>query len=75
MLTYRHESPGHPCRELRRVSPDIKITTDQIRTSLTSEVLKREVVEGEKAEEARKVVAKAANKALRVVASKDGAVE
>jgi hypothetical protein len=62
-------------RELRRVSPDIKITTDQIKTSLTNEVLKREVVEGEKAEEARKVVAKAASKALRVVASKDGGGE
>lgn len=71
---------SEPCletirRELRRVSPDIKITTDQIRDSLASEVLKRDVVEGEKAEEARKVVAKAANKVLRVVASKDGAVE
>jgi hypothetical protein len=60
-------------RELRRVSPDIKITADQIKTSLTNEVLKREVVEGEKAEEARKVVAKAATKALRVVGSKDAA--
>jgi hypothetical protein len=52
-------------RELRRISPDIKITTDQIKTALTNEVLKREVVEGEKAEEARKTVAKAANTALR----------
>ena len=58
-------------RELRRVSPDIKITTDQIKTTLTNEVLKREVVEGEKAEEARKVITKAANKPLRVVASKE----
>lgn len=58
-------------RELRRVSPDIKITTDQIKTSLTNEVLKREVVEGEKAEEARKVIAKAANKPLRATASKE----
>lgn len=52
-------------RELRRISPDIKITTDQIKTALTNEVLKREVVEGEKAEEARKTVAKDANTALR----------
>ncbi|MBL7980853.1 MAG: type I restriction enzyme HsdR N-terminal domain-containing protein [Flavobacteriales bacterium] len=58
-------------RELRRVSPDIKITTEQIKTSLTNEVLKREVVEGEKAEEARKVIAKAANKPLRSTASKE----
>lgn len=52
-------------RELRRISPDIKITTEQIKTALTNEVLKREVVEGDKAEEAKKTVAKAANKALR----------
>jgi hypothetical protein len=69
---------SEPCletirRELRRISPDIKITTDQIRTSLTSEVLKREVVEGEKAVEASKVVAKAAKTALRAAPSKDTA--
>jgi hypothetical protein len=65
-------------RELRRVSPDIRITTDQIKTTLTNEVLKREVVEGEKADEARRVVAKAASKPLRVVAPKEvakGAVQ
>lgn len=52
-------------RELRRISPDIKITTEQIKDVLVNEVLKREVVEGEKAEEARKVLGRAANKALR----------
>lgn len=61
---------SEPCldvirRELRRISPDIKITTDQIGAALTNEVLKREVVEGEKAEEARKTVTKAAKNALR----------
>lgn len=65
---------SEPCldvirRELRRISPDIKITADQIRAALTNEVLKREVVEGEQAEEAKKTVAKAANKALRTRAS------
>ena len=58
-------------RELRRISPDIKITTDQIQSVLVNEVLKREVVEGEKADEARKVVNRAANKALRVITVKD----
>lgn len=52
-------------RELRRVTPDIKITTDQIKAVLMNEVLKREVVEGEKADEAKKKVSKAANNALR----------
>jgi Type I restriction enzyme R protein N terminus (HSDR_N) len=60
-------------RELRRVSPDVKIDTDQIRSVLVAEVIKREVLEGEKAEEARKKVARAANKALRASSSKDAA--
>lgn len=58
-------------RELRRISPDIKITTDQIQAVLLNEVLKREVVEGEKADEARKVVNRASGKALRTVSSKE----
>lgn len=57
-------------RELRRVSPDVKIDTDQISAVLTTEVIKREVLEGEKAEEARKKIARAAAKALRTIAVK-----
>lgn len=52
-------------RELRRVSPDVRIEHEQIRHVLSSEVLKREVMEGEKAEEARKKILRAATKALR----------
>lgn len=52
-------------RELRRVSPDVKIDVEQIRQVLTSEVLKREVLEGEKAEEARKKIARSSGKSLR----------
>lgn len=47
-------------RELKRLNPEVKVRTDQIATVLMHEVLKREVVEGEKAEEARKKVAKMA---------------
>lgn len=57
-------------RELRRVSPDVKIEIEQIRNVLASEVIKREVMEGGKAEEARKKIAKAASKALRAIAKK-----
>ena len=57
-------------RELRRVSPDVKIESEQIRNVLAAEVIKREVMEGDKAEEARKKIAKAASKALRVTAAK-----
>jgi hypothetical protein len=52
-------------RELRRMAPDIRIDTDEIRASLKNEVLKREVVEGDQADAARKKVSRAAGKALR----------
>ena len=52
-------------RELRRVSPDVKVDCDEVRAVLLNEVLKREVLEGEKALAAKKIVARAANKALR----------
>ena len=52
-------------RELRRVSPEVKIETAQVKTVLSTEVLKREVIDGEKFDEARKKIARAANKALR----------
>jgi predicted type IV restriction endonuclease len=52
-------------REIRRLSPDIKIDSDQIKSVLEQEVLKREVVEGEKAEEARKKISRSYSKVLR----------
>ncbi|MDQ3134086.1 MAG: restriction endonuclease subunit R [Acidobacteriota bacterium] len=57
-------------RELRRFSPDVKINTEQIKSVLVQEVLKREVVEGEKADEARKKLNKAASRLLRTKSSK-----
>jgi predicted type IV restriction endonuclease len=52
-------------RELKRLSPDVRISVEQISETLCHEVIKREALEGEKAEEAKKLVAKAASKALR----------
>jgi predicted type IV restriction endonuclease len=52
-------------RELHRVSPDVRIEIDDIKAVIEKEVIKREVLEGDKAEQARKKVAKAANVALR----------
>lgn len=52
-------------RELRRMSPDVKIDTEQIKDVLVQEILKRDVVEGEKAEEARRKIARAASRSLR----------
>jgi hypothetical protein len=53
-------------REIRRMSPDVRIDAEDIRNVLIAEVVKREVLEGEKADTARKQVAKAASKPLRV---------
>jgi hypothetical protein len=62
-------------RELRRVSPDVKIETDQIREVLVNEVLKREVLEGDQAAEAKRRISKAAAKALRQKNSKADSTE
>ena len=59
-------------RELRRVSPDVRIDIGQIKSVLTAEVIKREVIEGEKADEARRKIVKAASKALRAAAARVG---
>lgn len=52
-------------RELRRVSPDVKIDSQEIKDVLVNEVIKREVLEGDKAAEATRKVSKAASKPLR----------
>jgi predicted type IV restriction endonuclease len=52
-------------RELKRMSPDVRIEIEEIERVLSDEVIKREVLEGEKAVDARKRLAKAAAKALR----------
>lgn len=46
-------------RELKKVSPGVKIGNDEIRDLLEREVLKREVTEGDKAAEACKKIGKA----------------
>jgi predicted type IV restriction endonuclease len=57
-------------RELRRVTPEVRIENEQIQNVLVAEVIKREVLEGEKAEEARKKIARAANKSLKAKSTK-----
>ena len=57
-------------RELRRISPDVRIDTEHIKSVLVNDVLKREVVEGEKAEEARKKINRVAGKLLRAKSAK-----
>jgi predicted type IV restriction endonuclease len=62
-------------RELRRVSPDVRIETEQIKDVLSSEVLKREVIDGDKALEAQKKIARAASKLLRKRAKEENSSE
>jgi predicted type IV restriction endonuclease len=52
-------------RELRRMSPDVRVELAEIRIALEQDVLKREVIEGEQAERARKKLQRAANRMLR----------
>ena len=64
-------------RELRRLSPDVKVEVEQIRSVMTHEVLKREVLEGEKATEANRRVNRMVTKMQRAsaVASSGTSVE
>ena len=52
-------------RELRRVSPDVRIDIEQIKSVLSNEVIKREVMEGDKADDARKKISRAVAKTIR----------
>ncbi|MDO9530404.1 MAG: hypothetical protein Q7J27_14770 [Syntrophales bacterium] len=54
-------------RELRRITPGIKIERDEIQDIIKNEILKREIVDGKPAEEAKTSVKKASAKALRKV--------
>lgn len=59
-------------RELRRLSPDVRVEVDEIKAVLTAEVLKRDVTEGEQADNARKKIARSVATALRTRRTKDG---
>jgi predicted type IV restriction endonuclease len=58
-------------RELKRVSRDVKIEIEEIKNVLSAEVIKREVIDGEQAETARKKINRVANKALKKKATAD----
>lgn len=62
-------------RELRRVSPDVRIDSVQIKEVLVNEVIKREVLEGEKADDARKKIARSSKNALRAAPTKSNATK
>ncbi|MEE9555206.1 MAG: type I restriction enzyme HsdR N-terminal domain-containing protein [candidate division Zixibacteria bacterium] len=58
-------------RELRRITPDTKVTKDEIKKILNGEVLKRDVIEGEEAKKAMSRIRKATGKLLRKVAKQN----
>jgi predicted type IV restriction endonuclease len=53
-------------KTIKKITPDIKVNNDEIQSLIELEVLKREVLEGEKAEEAKKKI----NKSLKSIATK-----
>lgn len=52
-------------RELRRLSPKVRVEDDQVRAVLENDVIKRDAIEGEKAVAAKRQVSRAASKSLR----------
>ena len=52
-------------REVRRVSPDARIEVEQLEAALQNEVIKRDVLEGDRAQAAKKLIDRAARRALR----------
>lgn len=62
-------------RELRRLSPNVKIEAEEIKGVLLQDVLKREVLDGDKAELARKQANRALNRPLRSKSKKDDGCE
>jgi predicted type IV restriction endonuclease len=59
-------------KELKSLYPDIKVTNDEIKTVLIKEVIKRELLEGEESEEAKKKIARANRKKEKVKVDKKG---
>jgi predicted type IV restriction endonuclease len=59
-------------RELKRISPDVRISVEELKDALAHEVIKRDAIEGEKATEAARLVSRAASKALRQRKAKGG---
>lgn len=61
-------SVGIVRRELRRLAPGLKVTDDQVAEVLRNEVIKRDALEGERAESAQAMVKRAQRRRLRAAA-------
>lgn len=60
-------------RELRRISPDVRIEIEELARVLSDEVLKRDVLEGDRAADAKRKISKVATKLLRAKVERDDA--
>lgn len=58
-------------RDLRRLFPDLKVSAEQIQELLWNEVLKREVIEGDKAKEAQTRIKRATNRLAKAAAKEE----
>lgn len=54
-------------REMKRLFPDLKVDQEQIAEMLTNEILKREVIEGDKAKDTQAKIRKVTNKLSKVI--------
>lgn len=61
-------------KELKRLFPDVAVDADKISDILANEVLKREVIEGDKAKEAQQRIRRAGNKLAKVSGNSSEAV-
>jgi hypothetical protein len=52
-------------RELRRITPEVRVDTEEIEKLLREEVVKRDVIDGEYAEQTKKMIKKNAQRVLR----------
>jgi predicted type IV restriction endonuclease len=60
-------------RELRRASPGLRVEDEEIRSVLTTEVIKREVLEGDKAVAAQRHIARSGQRSLRKLREREEA--
>lgn len=62
-------------RELRKISPDVKIDNEQIKDVLVQEIIKRDVMEGDKADEALKKVTRATKRTIKRISKETSHTE
>jgi predicted type IV restriction endonuclease len=62
-------------RELRKASPDIRLANEEIENLLLQEVIKRDVVEGDKAVTAKRSIARATKRSTKMTVTTTAAVD